>query len=260
MVGPHYDPFNRPPPSDPQYFCTPEPSNITNCEVGDLTGKHDTVDISANPFPYQEQAFFYTDIFLNLTGTNAVINRSIAIHDGAPIIACAPLVLTEARIANSFINGEFSARQDSPYEETIISSTNGIPSNPILLPDVLSTYDLCPLNRTPYNPLGITATELTTPDQIAIGNIYRKHANLLNRALFSITEFPLFGTNIITSRTLMSSSNDRRSCSAIPPPINQGSTIIAVASFSTTIQGTILFVSVYLICLLYSIVIIIILL
>ena len=181
------------------------------------------------------------------------MSRSIAIHAanrGGPIIACAPLVQTETRIAQSFPNGDFQARQASPYEETVISSSSGIPSNSNLLPDVLNTYDLCPLTRSPYNPLDISSTTLTTPDQFATGAVYQKHSSQLNNASqlsFSVTEFPLFGTNIVSSRTLMSSSSDRRICSAIPQPINQGTTLIAVASFNTTIEGTILFVSVYLI-------------
>ena len=250
-MGPHFDPFNRPPTNNPAYFCTPEPSNITNCEVGDLTGKHDTIDVSANPLPYQYQAFYYTDIFLNLTGTNAVIERSIAIHAanrGGPIIACAPLVLTESRVALSFPEGEFQAKQDSPYEETIISTDSLISNNIDLLPDVLSTYGLCPLTRLSYDPLRVSSpSSFSSPDQVAIGSLYRKHAGQFNSlSSFSVTEFPLFGVNIASSRTLRSSSNDRRICSAIPQPINQGTTVVAVATFNSGIEGTILFVSVQL--------------
>lgn len=231
------------------YFCSPYPSNITNCEVGDLTGKHDTVDVSANPLPYQEQAFFYTDVFLNLTGVNAVVERSIAIHAanrGGPIIACAPLVKTESRVALAFPDGDFEARQDSPYEETVISTNDLISSNVNLLSDVYNTYNLCPSGRPPHNPLSIsTSADFVTPDQAPIGSLYRKHgAQLGDQSSFSVTEFPLFGVNIVSSRTLQSTSSNRRVCSSIPQPISkQGSTIVAIASFNTTIEGTIVFVS-----------------
>lgn len=35
----------------------------------------------ATPSPYNTNSFFFTDNFLNLTGENPVINRSVAIHE-----------------------------------------------------------------------------------------------------------------------------------------------------------------------------------
>lgn len=40
----HYDPFMNGPSSGPNYFCDPD-TNITGCEVGDLTGKHARIDV-----------------------------------------------------------------------------------------------------------------------------------------------------------------------------------------------------------------------
>ena len=34
----------------------------------------------ASPAPHSNEAFFFTDTYLNLTGANAVINRSVVIH------------------------------------------------------------------------------------------------------------------------------------------------------------------------------------
>lgn len=76
--------------------CTPD--TPTMCEIGDLTGKLDIVNVSNSPSPYSEQAFFFTDTYLNLTGTYQVINRAIVVHvpdRGAPRTSCAPLVEAE---------------------------------------------------------------------------------------------------------------------------------------------------------------------
>ena len=230
------------------YFCSPEPSNITNCEVGDLTGKHDTIDVGANPLPFQVEAFFYTDIFLNLTGVNAVAGRSIAIHApnrGSPIIACAPLVITESRVvATNFADEYFKAEQASPYEETTISTSVTFPSHNInILTEVLSTYGLCPV-RSPYDPLGQSDTNMpSTPDTFPIGSIYQKYSTELQLSTFTVTELPLFGINIVTSRTLQAVGTNRRACGGILPPINTSTTSVAVASFNEVIEGNVLFVS-----------------
>ena len=244
-VGPHFDPFERPPPSDPSYFCTPDQDNITNCEVGDLTGKHDVIDIAANPLPFQNEAFFFTDIFLNLTGVNAVANRSIAIHAlnrGVPIIACAPLVPTEVRVALQFPDGQFQASQASPYEETVIEPMN-VPSLTILS-ELLNTNGLCPVDRDPYDPFtAIDMFDQVTLDALPVGSLSRKHQTALQRMEpFSTTEVPIDGVSTITSRTLQSIDNGRRVCSALTPPTGSR-TIVAIASFSgDAIEGNIIFV------------------
>ena len=43
VIGGHYNPFDAPAPSSPQYMCSP--SDITECEVGDLTGKHSALSV-----------------------------------------------------------------------------------------------------------------------------------------------------------------------------------------------------------------------
>ena len=110
----HFDPFNRPPPNDPSYFCTPDKDNITNCEVGDLTGKHDQITVSGRPGPYQEAAFFFTDVFLNLTGVNAIEGCSIIQLRSLP-----PLIRTEKRVASQFPSSYFQVSQPSPYQQQL---------------------------------------------------------------------------------------------------------------------------------------------
>ena len=248
-IGGHYDPFNRPPPSDPSYFCTPDRENITNCEVGDLTGKHDTIDVTGSPLPYQQAAFFFTDIFLNLTGENAIEGRSIAIHAPnrtAPIIACAPLVRNEIRFATQFPSPSFEASQPSPYDLTTITLVNLSSPNIAILPDVLTTYDLCPANSAPYSPFTANS-QLSTPDGLPIGALYQKYATQL-RAMqsFNTTELYVYGVYTVTSRTLRILGSNRRTCSAITPPYNINTTVAAIATFNdSTLNGAVIFVSNY---------------
>ena len=48
-VGPHYDPTGNGPTSAMGYNVTCTPDTPEQCEIGDLTGKHDTIDISGEP-------------------------------------------------------------------------------------------------------------------------------------------------------------------------------------------------------------------
>ena len=216
--------------------------------MGDLTGKHDTVNIAAAPLPFQEFAFFYTDIFLNLTGVRAVNERSIAIHASnrtAPIIACAPLVHTEERRVIQFPDGYFQASQSSPYEETKIRTSNSPSLNISVLSEVFNTYNLCPVNRPLYNPFpSNNVYPIATPDTQAVGSIFQKYPLELRGNLQPcVTELPVHGVNTITSRTIQIVTENRRICSAIPAYYNVNTTIVAVASFNSTIQGNIIFVS-----------------
>ena len=101
-IGGHYRPFGNGPPGG-NYNLSCNPDMLTGCEVGDLTGKHATINVPGekhrewiftmvelalifffsvgSPSPYRDDAFFFTDSFLNLTGTYSVADRSIAIHE-----------------------------------------------------------------------------------------------------------------------------------------------------------------------------------
>ena len=45
-IGGHYDPTNNGPTSDPGYSSQCTPDTQRGCEVGDLTGKHNTLVVS----------------------------------------------------------------------------------------------------------------------------------------------------------------------------------------------------------------------
>ena len=212
-----------------------------------MTGKHSQISIAGNPLPYEPAAFFFTDIFLNLTGENAVEGRSVAIHAAngtAPIVACAPLVRTEVRTAVQFSRMYVDARQASPYDETAITTASNLPSRRLtVLTDVLNTYDLCPTDGQIYNPFPLESGN--TPDALAVGDLYQKYSTeLIIGNTVRVTELPVYGVNTITSRTLRISTDNGRICSALTPNYVEGTTIVAIASFDgPVVEGNIVFVS-----------------
>ena len=125
-AGPHYDPTNQVAGS-PGYSTRCTPPTPTGCEVGDLTGKLGTVDVAARPAPYNSEAFFFTDSFLNLTGFQAVVDRSVVVHvanRGAPRLSCAPLVQAENITLTAYpVGGQSLAiiSQYSRFQDTRIS-------------------------------------------------------------------------------------------------------------------------------------------
>lgn len=206
------------------------------------------INVAGRPLPYQQDAFFFTDIFLNLTGVNAIEGRSIAIHAPnrtAPIIGCAPLIRNEIRFATQFPSPYFQASQPSPYDLTRVALGNLPFSNLDILPDVLTTYNLCPASSTPYSPFP-TNSQLGTPDGLPVGALYQKYQPQL-RAMssFSASELHVYGVSTITSRTLRILSTNRRTCSAITPPYNINTTVTAIASFNNGgLSGNVIFVSI----------------
>lgn len=126
-AGPHYNPTGADVNSeDYQENCTPV--TPTGCEVGDLTGKLGPVNVAATPGDYASNAFFFTDMYLNLTGTQPIIDRSIVVHvpdGGADRLGCAPLVEAENITLTAFRskNGVPLAviSQYSRYQDTRIS-------------------------------------------------------------------------------------------------------------------------------------------
>ncbi len=48
-IGPHFDPQQIGPPFNPNYAINCTAETPSNCELGDLTGKHDTVIVSGEP-------------------------------------------------------------------------------------------------------------------------------------------------------------------------------------------------------------------
>ncbi len=126
---------------------------------------YNDIDISvASPMPYSSSAFFFTDSNLTLSGLNNILGRSVAIHEengGMPIIACAPIVVSEILFASEFDNNLLYMEQESPYENSSLTLSNGYPEgNPdvAIYEAVFMTNRLCPADADPYNPFGVTTT------------------------------------------------------------------------------------------------------
>ena len=126
-AGPHYDPTGANA-SSPGYNTSCTVQTPMMCEVGDLTGKLGTVNVPAQPAPYSTNAFFFTDFYLNLTGFQPVIGRSVVVHvpnRGAPRLGCAPLVEAENITLMGFRgNGGLplaNISQYSRYQDTRVS-------------------------------------------------------------------------------------------------------------------------------------------
>lgn len=51
-VGPHYDPTGNGPTNRDGYNVSCTPDTPDGCEIGDLTGKHDTINISGEPWQW----------------------------------------------------------------------------------------------------------------------------------------------------------------------------------------------------------------
>ena len=126
-AGPHFDPTGANA-SSPGYNarCTPETPKA--CEIGDLTGKLDTINVAARPANYSTDAFFFTDTYLNLTGFRAIIDLSVVVHDpekAAPRLSCAPLVEAENITLTAFRSKDgdplATISQYSRYQDTLIS-------------------------------------------------------------------------------------------------------------------------------------------
>ena len=123
QAGPHYDPqmaiAGSPGYGERCSFETPE-----GCEIGDLTGKLGTIDVAATPGDYSNDAFFFTDSYLNLTGFQEIIGRSIVVHipdRGPDRLGCAPLVEAETITLTTKSSPLATISQYSPYQNTIIT-------------------------------------------------------------------------------------------------------------------------------------------
>ena len=220
--------------------------NPQNCEVGDLSNKHDKIDIPQSPSPYRNNGFFYTDTFLNLS---SVINRSIAIHQansGSPIIACAPLVEVEIlQVRNVF--GEFAAWQSNRFENTTVTSSIEASRlsllSHVIAPNQLCHTELAATNPSTYNPHSQSTSDgnINTPDRFAIGDISGKYNFGSQRR---VTDFPIYGADTVAVRTLAETTSTVSTCSSLWPYFPDGAvTKMAKVTFNGTVGGAIYFVS-----------------
>lgn len=181
--------------------------NLNACEIGDLSGKHGQITLSNNPSPLFEHSFFYHDNFLNLTGTHAVIGRSLAIHSNMgnrPVMACAPLIEIET-LSLSTYSGSFRASQYSRYAPTSVN-TNYDASGLTIFNSAIAPNRLCRdsffiRSSRVYNPHLAPPRDGSddTPDRYPVGDFLRKYRM---RSLNNVTELPVHGVETIAGHTL----------------------------------------------------------
>jgi Cu/Zn superoxide dismutase len=249
-VSGHFNPFDVNITTN-EYMMNCGPDNLQACEVGDLSGKHGRMTISDKPAPYNQYSFLFHDDFLNLTGVNAVINRSIAIHaitTGTPVMACAPLVQVET-LTLSTHNQRFSASQSSRFGPTSVK-TNYNSSNLTIFDSVISPNQLCQVtfsNRDAraYNPHDAPNLDGTdnTPDHYPVGDFGKKRYNFSQ----SVSELPIQGSETIAGHTLGYTTREgdktQYTCSSLWPSYPPGSNVkMAKATFNNVVSGAIYFI------------------
>jgi Cu/Zn superoxide dismutase len=256
-AGPHYDPTGANA-SSPGYNTSCTVQTPMMCEVGDLTGKLGTVNVPAQPAPYSTNAFFFTDFYLNLTGFQPVIGRSVVVHvpnRGAPRLGCAPLVEAENITLMGFRgNGGLplaNISQYSRYQDTRVSigflPSVGVPDdigndNPDLtiVTAALSPNGPCLLDGgstsssdSTYSPIN-PVDNVMTPDGFDLGDLSGAYpGKAISCNAFSAFDLPVFGAlTTITARTLRYTVGAYRECGALLPPIEGENIVAARASFS----------------------------
>ena len=92
------------------------------------------------------------------------------------MIACAPLVASETITLNDYRTNYLSVSQQSPFDDTIFTSSANPPARLTILNAALTPHDICPAtSSTPfdrvYSPYPVDSTITNTPDRYALGDL-----------------------------------------------------------------------------------------
>ncbi|XP_067272279.1 uncharacterized protein cusr isoform X2 [Pseudorasbora parva] len=238
------------------------PDSPFACEVGDLAGKHRTLDLQSEMGTVAAKNFF-TDTTSWVSG---MINRSLVVHgpnQTAPRIACANITLyrfPSARSSSWFgpesSDGQVRFFQVSPQGPTILNlSLTGLNAKAVgyhvhILP-IKSLQEPCSDSNIMghFNPFSVNATSSPvtgTVDQYEIGDISGKFGYLTGQNNFQNQytdgNLPLSGPNSIIGRSLViHTNNSRMRCANISAEnAPDGNRVIAKAMFSGPVNGTVM--------------------
>ncbi|XP_001343650.6 uncharacterized protein cusr [Danio rerio] len=263
-TGGHWNPYNINT-TGSAYTVNCSPGNPFACEVGDISGKHKTLDLQSDMGSVATKNFF-TDTTSWVLG---MIGRSLVIHGSdrtATRIACAnltlyrfPSALSKSWFGLESSGGQIRFSQVSPQGPTILDiSFTGLNSKAggyhIHMLPIKSTQDPCSDSNIMghFNPFSVNATLSPAPgngtvDQYEIGDISGKFGDLTGQNNFQNQyrdgNMPLSGPNSIIGRSLVIhySNTSRMRCADISAEASKdGNWVTAEATFSNAVTGTVM--------------------
>ncbi|XP_051978260.1 uncharacterized protein LOC127639949 [Xyrauchen texanus] len=262
-TGGHWNPFNIET-NVSTYNINCGPDSPFACEVGDISGKHKTLDLLPEVGTVATKSFF-TDTTSWVSG---MIGRSLVVHGSnqtAQRIACANLTLFRFPSARSkswlgpgSSEGQVIFSQVSPQGPTILNiSLTGLnaraASYHIHILPIKSVWEPCSDSNIMghFNPLSVNVASSPAPgngtvDQYEIGDISGKFGPLLGQNDFQNQymdgNMPLSGLNSIIGRSLVIHylNGSRMRCADISAEnYTDGYLVTAKATFSNAVTGTV---------------------
>lgn len=226
-TGAHWNPYNIDT-SISSYKVNCRPDCPFACEIGDLSGKHKMLNLSANVGKFPSK-YFFKDTTAWMSGLSSMIGRSVVIHgpdeDGRRI-ACANITLLRSPSAQT------GSWQGSGSSEGNVQFFQPSPHGPTNLYVSLTRLEakaggyhvhLLPVKSGPeacsnanimghFNPYGVNISTSPSPgngtvDQYEIGDISGKFGSLADQNQFENSyndgNMPLSGPNSIIGRSLV---------------------------------------------------------
>ena len=219
-VGPHYNPLGVDV-DDPNYARYCNPSNISNCEVGDLSNKLGTINIASDPGNPNYAA--WNDANLHMYD---IVDRSVAVHAaerGSPIIACAPLVRFAPLQAQAYRSPDpslFSLLQQSPFDPTTVTASVNLSASAYQINrdgNIRTGSDRMCYSDVILSPFAITP-DVSTEDGFPLGDISGKHGSSFTAGQnFNSDYFPLFNRYSTLGHNFMVNQSGSVSCGTINP-------------------------------------------